>query len=315
MNTLASSELPIVAIAIPTRNRRDLLERAISSAVKQTYPNVAILVSDNASSDATPELCRTCSAELRRFSYYRHDVLITPAENFYSLVKRSTSDYLFILADDDWLHPTAIEKLVRFAISQPSVLAVSSFAQECALSGAATIAHTYPGLSSTRPGIQLLHLLNPFYQHLYACACYGLLSRPMAVKLFPRKPLVSFTGRQLFTGDEIAFLVEIACSGGLGIYPEPLFYYTGPVGRDVNTASQATLVSQNLSILDLFSFYFLSCLRNLRIVLGASRYRLPVRLFFCAYSFVTYAVFLVVRLFVKSATTFSHYAHRRLRGC
>lgn len=319
MQVSALAELPRVTIAIPTHNRRGLLERAIDSASNQSYPNINILVSDNASSDTTPELCSACSAELSGFSFYRHELLVTPVENFCSLIARSTGDYIYILADDDWLHPTAIEKLVRFTKSNRFVVAVSSYAQECTLLGAATIMHTHPGLCSTSPLIQLLHLLNPFCQHFYACGVYGLLSRSTAVKLFPRKPLVSFTGRELFTGDEIIFLVQIVCSGGLGIYPEPLLYYTGPIGRDVNTVSQAVLVSQNLSSLDLLSFYFLSCLRVMSIVLRAAQFRLPARLFLCTYSFVTYALFIFARILVAfasaSASVFNQFVCRRRRGC
>jgi glycosyltransferase involved in cell wall biosynthesis len=44
----------VVTVGIPTHNRSDLLERALRSVLAQTYENLEIIVSDDASSDDTP---------------------------------------------------------------------------------------------------------------------------------------------------------------------------------------------------------------------------------------------------------------------
>src|SRR5690606_4365233 len=61
---------PLVTICIPTFNRADtFLPKALAAACNQTYRNLEILVSDNASSDGTPELVRSMIDP--RISYHR----------------------------------------------------------------------------------------------------------------------------------------------------------------------------------------------------------------------------------------------------
>jgi len=44
-----------VSIIIPTFNRENYLHQAVESALSQDYPNVEVIVSDNASTDNTEE--------------------------------------------------------------------------------------------------------------------------------------------------------------------------------------------------------------------------------------------------------------------
>lgn len=54
--SLAPSELPRVRVGIVTRNRAAILPRAIQSALDQDYPNLEIVVVDDASTDGTKSL-------------------------------------------------------------------------------------------------------------------------------------------------------------------------------------------------------------------------------------------------------------------
>ena len=48
---------PRVTVGLPTFNRAEGLERAAASVLAQTYEHLELVISDNASTDATPELC------------------------------------------------------------------------------------------------------------------------------------------------------------------------------------------------------------------------------------------------------------------
>ena len=62
---------PLVTIAIPTYNRANAyLKTAISCALKQSYQNLEILISDNNSEDNTEELVNQFSD--RRIRYVKH---------------------------------------------------------------------------------------------------------------------------------------------------------------------------------------------------------------------------------------------------
>ncbi len=64
---------PSVSIAIPTYNRAATLERAVRSALGQTHADLEVVVSDNASTDGTPELLRRLAASDPRLRSVRQD--------------------------------------------------------------------------------------------------------------------------------------------------------------------------------------------------------------------------------------------------
>ncbi|MGI8557472.1 MAG: glycosyltransferase family 2 protein [Solirubrobacteraceae bacterium] len=99
--------MTLVSIAIPTFNRAATLERALASALAQTHPETEILVSDNASTDATAELC---AAHAGRVRYLRQPRNVGPTENFNTLFRECRGDYVLMLADDDWLDPDYVER-------------------------------------------------------------------------------------------------------------------------------------------------------------------------------------------------------------
>lgn len=104
---------PVLAratIAIPTRNRENYLREALDSALRQTYPNVEVIVSDNCSDDGT-------AAYLASINDPRVVVLRQPTNlgmigNWEACLERATGEYFLLLSDDDTLEPDAIQSLV-----------------------------------------------------------------------------------------------------------------------------------------------------------------------------------------------------------
>jgi glycosyltransferase involved in cell wall biosynthesis len=111
---LSVSDAPLpsdtVSIVIPTYNRADKLERAIRSALQQTYEKLEVIVMDDASPDATPNTVE--SFEDSRLRYIRHDQNLGPNENWRSGIQEVRGDFFCILPDDDALAPTFVEKLM-----------------------------------------------------------------------------------------------------------------------------------------------------------------------------------------------------------
>lgn len=91
---------PLVTICIPTFNRADtFLPAALAAACNQTYRNIEIVVSDNASSDDTPELVRRYRDS--RIRYYRQESNIGSVNNINFCIQRSMGKYTLLLMDDD----------------------------------------------------------------------------------------------------------------------------------------------------------------------------------------------------------------------
>lgn len=99
-----------VTIAIPTYNRAEYLWLAIKSALAQTYPNVEVLVSNNASSDSTANLLDSINE--CRLKVLNQEHTISMMENWNACLRASSGQYFLLLSDDDLLEPRAIEEMV-----------------------------------------------------------------------------------------------------------------------------------------------------------------------------------------------------------
>lgn len=81
---------PLVSICIPTNNRKTHLKKCIESLIKQTMFEkgiVEIVVSDNASTDGTKELCELYSEKYSNFIYQRQNKSIDWHINFLTVLK------------------------------------------------------------------------------------------------------------------------------------------------------------------------------------------------------------------------------------
>jgi glycosyltransferase involved in cell wall biosynthesis len=104
---------PLVTIGLPTYNRAPSLPRAISSALAQTYRNLELVISDNASTDGTQRLCREASEQDARVRYFRQPVNIGPTANFNAVLSAARGEFFMWLADDDWLDHSFVSECLR----------------------------------------------------------------------------------------------------------------------------------------------------------------------------------------------------------
>ncbi|NEP29786.1 glycosyltransferase family 2 protein, partial [Moorena sp. SIO3I6] len=70
-----------VAICIPTYNQAQYLWESVGSACGQTYPNVEVWVSDDASTDETPEVMAQLCQQFPQVRYYRQPKNLGMAAN------------------------------------------------------------------------------------------------------------------------------------------------------------------------------------------------------------------------------------------
>ncbi|MBW4418831.1 MAG: glycosyltransferase [Myxacorys californica WJT36-NPBG1] len=118
--------LPLVSIGMPVFNGEDFLEAALESLLAQTFTDFEIILSDNASSDRTPEICQAYAAKDSRIRYYRHTHNTGAAENFNYVFRLSRGKYFKWAAHDDLCAPTFLEQCVEVLDNNPSVVLCSS---------------------------------------------------------------------------------------------------------------------------------------------------------------------------------------------
>lgn len=115
---------PLVSILIPTYNRATYIRSALDSALNQSYPNLEIIVHDDASSDNTKEV-------LSRYHDPRLRIIRTEDNHgmiggWNYIVKKARGKYIKFLASDDLLAPTCVAELVSAALSHPNSAIVTS---------------------------------------------------------------------------------------------------------------------------------------------------------------------------------------------
>jgi glycosyltransferase involved in cell wall biosynthesis len=115
---------PLVSVGIPTYNRAELLPRAVESVLAQDYANIEVVISDNASADATQalseELCRRDS----RVRYLRQPTNIGLVANYAEVFRQSCGELYIALADDDWLEPNYVSECLQEIQRQPDLAVV-----------------------------------------------------------------------------------------------------------------------------------------------------------------------------------------------
>lgn len=116
---------PLVTIGMPTYNREHLLRRALDSALAQTYQNIEIQISDNASTDGTQRLCEEYARTDSRVIYCRQETNIGPSSNISNLMRQARGQFYLCLADDDWLEPTYVEYCVAELLEHEDVCLVA----------------------------------------------------------------------------------------------------------------------------------------------------------------------------------------------
>jgi glycosyltransferase involved in cell wall biosynthesis len=120
---------PLTTIALLTYNRSAMLARALASARAQDYPNLEIIVLDNASTDDTESLCRRVAAADDRIRYVRHPRNLGAIGNFNSALPLANGRYFMWLADDDWLTTNYVSACVALLERDPSVALVAGCAE------------------------------------------------------------------------------------------------------------------------------------------------------------------------------------------
>ena len=111
----------LVSIGIPTYNRADRLERAVASVLGQTHRDLELVISDNASTDSTPELCAQLAAGDERVRFLRQPRNCGPTANFNAVLAQLRGEHVMLLADDDTLAPTFVGRCRASLVAEPEL--------------------------------------------------------------------------------------------------------------------------------------------------------------------------------------------------
>lgn len=128
----------LVSVYIPTRNRAQLVSRAITSVLNQTYRNVELLVVDDASEDDTADTVRrliTASAGRTEISYIRLERKSGACAARNLAIAAAKGKYITGLDDDDYFAPDRIARLVDAFDRSPGAFVFDGYIRETTSAG------------------------------------------------------------------------------------------------------------------------------------------------------------------------------------
>jgi glycosyltransferase involved in cell wall biosynthesis len=117
---------PRVSIALPVFNGERYLAQAIQSILDQTYRDFELIVSDNASTDRTEEICRSFEAQDTRVRYVRQPRNIGASPNFNICFALASGEYFKWAAHDDYLEPEYLAACVEALDAHPDAVLCQS---------------------------------------------------------------------------------------------------------------------------------------------------------------------------------------------
>jgi glycosyltransferase involved in cell wall biosynthesis len=126
MKSVTDFDRPLVSIGLPVFNGGNYLRKAIATIRAQTYPDFELIISDNASTDDTWQICTEAAAGDDRIRVIRNERNVGAAANYNSVFRHARGKYFKWAAHDDVLAPTYVELAVAVLESDEGVVLCST---------------------------------------------------------------------------------------------------------------------------------------------------------------------------------------------
>ena len=124
MAMMGRSTNPRVSIGLPVYNGERFLPQALEALLSQTFSDFLLVISDNASTDATEDICRTYAARDRRIRYLRNEYNVGVYKNFNRVFRESTGDYFKWACADDVSDHNLVARCFEIIEQKPDVVVV-----------------------------------------------------------------------------------------------------------------------------------------------------------------------------------------------
>lgn len=101
MITLNQATQTTISVGVPVYNGAAYIQKALDSLLSQTYTDFELIISDNASTDATESICRGYAEQDVRIKYYRQSENLGAVANFQYVLNKACGKYFMWAACDD----------------------------------------------------------------------------------------------------------------------------------------------------------------------------------------------------------------------
>ena len=207
---------PLVSIGVPVFNGGKGLSRALDSLLGQDYTNLEIIISDNGSTDATPDICRKYSQKDSRVRYCRSEENCGAVWNFNHVAELASGKYFMFAAHDDLRELSFVSACVEKMEQCPDAVLCQTHTS-LFIEGREEIL-CVNDLDSFDDVTGLVKRYRETLKHFPATAIYGLyrLSAMRKTQMFQKN-----------IATDLAFIQELSIQGEFIQVPSVLFNYFG----------------------------------------------------------------------------------------
>ncbi|NER32003.1 MAG: glycosyltransferase family 2 protein [Symploca sp. SIO1C4] len=207
-----SKNSPRISIGMPVYNGERFLQEAIDSILAQTFEDFELIISDNASTDRTEEICRAYATQDQRIHYYRQQQNRGAAWNFNHIVGLARGKYFKWASYDDVCAPTFLARCVEVLDKDPTIVVCHSKTIFTKANGEKWwTGRSLANLDSWEPHVRFQAIISDFW----CLEVFGLM----------RKDVLKTTSLIApYYGSDRLLLLELSLRGRLKEIPEALFF-------------------------------------------------------------------------------------------
>ena len=111
-----------LTIGLPVYNGERFLQESLQALLAQTWTDFELVISDNASTDSTAEICLEYAARDPRIRYVRQPVNMGAAPNHNYVASQARGRFFKWASHDDLYHPDLLQQCVLALEKHPEVV-------------------------------------------------------------------------------------------------------------------------------------------------------------------------------------------------
>lgn len=197
---------------MPVYNGERFVGQALDSLVAQSFTDLEIVISDNASDDGTAAICAEYARRDARIRYVRSARNVGLARNFQRVVALSTGHYFKLANADDLCGPDLVARCVEVLDRDPEV--VLCYGKTTLIDGEGRTLRPY----EDRLGLVSPSVTERFRQVLDRVGLVNVLQGVMRTEALRRTALI-----EGYLGADMVLVVELALHGRFHELPDRLF--------------------------------------------------------------------------------------------
>ena len=205
--------MPLISIGMPVFNGAGSIAASIDSLLAQTVGDFELIICDNASTDATADVCAGYAARDARIRYYRNPQNLGVNPNYNLTLSYASAPFFKWASANDLCAPTFLERCLASLETDPAV--VLAYPHTTLIDGAGAAIEPYDDGLDLRENDACLRLQHALERMRLNNVMNGVIRRTTLARVRPMRS---------YPPADLVLTVELALHGKFAEVPEPLFF-------------------------------------------------------------------------------------------